>query len=133
MANVRISQRKAQELSALIWTEANKGAEAAAGKLATELRKTVSVPGVKGTKAIPKAPPRKITGNLYRSIKTGKVQERGRTVWRVNVSAFYGKFLERSKLHPHQFLAPTIKRCMIEMQRLIANKGKGASNKNRVM
>jgi hypothetical protein len=64
----------------------NRASESFAKKLAAAIRIICSVPGAKGTRATPGAPPRRITGRLYRSIRA-----QGSKVY---VHAPYAKYLE---------------------------------------
>ena len=60
---------------------------------------------VAATRAIPKAPPRKVTGALQASVKTQKTR-RG---LKVTVYKPYGWFLEFSVKHPHKFFEPVLR------------------------
>lgn len=72
--------------------------EDVAAQLVQQLRTTVSIPGLRGTRATPGAPPRKVTGRLQRSIN-----RRRSTVY---VGAPYAVYLEDSD---HKFIEPTLK------------------------
>lgn len=73
-------------------------------EFAQRIRKKISVPGSKGTPAIKLAPPRLITGELYRSVKEIPT----RNGMRVVVWKPYGFFLEHSIKNPHRFIKPVL-------------------------
>ncbi len=81
-----------------------------AHEFAQRVRKKLSVRGAKGTPAIRLAPPRLITGDLYRSVKEIATRNGVRVVvWKP-----YGFYLEYSRKNPHRFLKPVLEEMGLE-------------------
>ena len=133
----------AARIAAQVQKRAAAGVGAAAVFLAARLKEQVSVPAPRKrvvskrgdlyyratVRAIPGAPPRKLSGKLRQTItyqvNTGP---RGRVTALVGTNARsvnnfnYPRWLEQNKAHPHKFVAPTVRRYRADLVTIVGRK-----------
>ncbi len=136
MTNAERAKKLAERITAQVARGAGKGLDAARVFFAARVKETLSVPAprkaIRGatsgkkkgpilgyratTRAMPGAPPRKLSGRLRTSI-TSRMVTPMKAVVSTNVK--YARPLELSRRHPHKFFATTAAKYQRELKTII--------------